>query len=82
MRFMATMTRKATTTPEAVQALVPAETAHIGELTKAGVIEATYVSQQGAWVVIHADSAEKANEIVKTFPLYPLLDGVITPIFG
>jgi hypothetical protein len=82
MRFMAALHGKSTTKPEEIQALVPKEQAHIAQLTKEGVIEATYVAQKGAWVVLKAESLEQATEILKTFPLYPLLDSSVTPLFG
>jgi muconolactone delta-isomerase len=82
MRFMVTLTQKTTSKPEEIQALVPAEQAQVAKLIKEGALETTYVWQKGAWVVIKADSAEQAGDILKTLPLYPHLDHAITPIFG
>lgn len=82
MRFMVSLTPKATTKPEEIQALVPAEQAQTGKLLKEGALEALYIAQRGAWTVVKADSAEKAHEVIKTLPMYSLLDHTITPLLG
>jgi muconolactone delta-isomerase len=80
MRFMVALNRKANVKLEELMAHVPAEQAHIAKLTQQGIIEATYVAQNNAWVVLKADSAEKVEQLLQAFPLRPYLDSVITPL--
>ncbi len=82
MRFMAHLTAKSTTKEGQIPPLVPAEKARTAELIKEGLVEASYVSKDCAWMVVKADSAEHAEQALKTLPLYPLLDCVLTPLFG
>lgn len=64
-------------------ALLPAEQAHVGELMERGVVEAGYLAADRArsWMVLRADSSERARQIMASLPFHPFMELEYTPLF-
>jgi hypothetical protein len=68
-------------TPE-ILALIPAEAEYGRTLEMVGVREQLFVAADlsNAWQVNRGETPEAVRAIVATFPLYPFLKVVITPL--
>jgi muconolactone delta-isomerase len=82
MRFMVTLTPK----PDqgaAINQLLGAEQRRVAELRQAGVLEQLYVHRPGrAWLVLVADSAPEAHQIVASLPLHEHVEATIESLMG
>lgn len=81
-RFFVRFRRKADADLAAMQAALPAERAHYGELVKAGIIPHGFFSADmtQAFVIVHSPSLEAATATMNAFPLAPFVDIEIVPL--
>jgi len=63
-------------------ALLPAEQAHVRELTAQGVIEAIHVGADRScvWLVTRGESRDRILEVLATLPLYPYMALELAPL--
>lgn len=63
-------------------ALIPAEQAHVRELTQRGVLEAIYISadRSRVWLIMRGASQQEVEQTFATFPLYPYARPVFTEL--
>jgi muconolactone delta-isomerase len=63
--------------------LLPIEQAAVGNLMEEGVVEAGYLSadRSRSWMVLRADSQERAHTIMESLPFYPFMTMEYTPLF-
>jgi muconolactone delta-isomerase len=63
---------------------IPAEQAHIRTLREQGTVEALYLSSDRlyVWIVMQGESLDQVQKDLKSFPLYPYMEGTITPLFS
>lgn len=83
MRFLIALTFEAPAGREGeLAALIPAEQAHVRELTQRGVLEAIYISadRSRVWLVLRGASQQEVEQTLTTFPLYPYMRPVFTPL--
>lgn len=75
MKFMATLRFRPEDRAE-INAHVPQEQEQVRVLRQQGVVEAIYVAADGSpvWIVMQAESQDKAHESLQTLPLYPFMD--------
>ena len=81
-RFLVTFARKDGVDLAAMQRAIPAEKAHVEELTKEGVLKHLFLSADGkrAFLVLSAVSIEAVSELSKGLPLAPFVDADIVPL--
>ncbi|MBI1881861.1 MAG: hypothetical protein HYR94_27115 [Chloroflexi bacterium] len=81
MKFLATNRMKQVPNEE-VMALFPVEQARVGELMAQGILESLYIAADysKAWLVLHSESLEMAQQAVESLPLHKFLDVEITPL--
>ena len=81
MKFLVEGWFKQAPTPDML-ALIPVEIEHGKQFDKQGIRQALYVAsdQSRAWQIYQADSLMAVQEIVASFPLYPYLNTMITPL--
>ncbi len=65
-----------------MMALIPEEQAHIKELREKGIVEAIYISADGAqvWIAMQGESITAIEQELRSFPLYPYMDLLFTPL--
>ncbi len=75
-QFLATFTRKASTSVDDMTKVLPAERAHYEELVKEGVVKHGFFSadHKKAFLVLASPSLESAEATMKAFPLAPFVD--------
>ncbi len=58
--------------------------AHIRTLREQGTVEAPYISsdRSHAWIVMQGESQDQVQKDLESFPLYPYMEGTITPLFS
>ena len=63
-------------------ALLPAEQAHVKQLTEQGVVEAGYLAadRSHAWIVVRAESEERIEQVLSGFPFFPYMTLESTPL--
>ena len=82
MRFMVTLTPK-TNHDEAIRRLLGAEQQRVSELRQSGVLEQVYVHRPGrAWLILVANSAAEAEQLVRSLPLHPHVDATVESLIG
>jgi muconolactone delta-isomerase len=81
MRFLVETTFNQAPTPEIV-ALIPAEVEHGMALDAQGIREQLFIAadQSKAWQIYRGETQEAVRAVVATFPLYPFLNVMITPL--
>jgi muconolactone delta-isomerase len=63
-------------------ARMPAEQAHVRELTAQGVINAIYIAadRSRVWLVVQGESTDHIRQTMTDFPLYPVMELSYTPL--
>src|SRR5260370_26118735 len=63
-------------------ALLPAEQAHVRELTAQGVIEAIHVpvDRSRVWLVMQGESQDRIEQALASLPLYPYMALDLAPL--
>ena len=63
-----------------IQALIPAEQAHVRELMGQGIMEALYIASDGArvWLVLKGESRVEIEQTLSKFPLHDYFEYDIT----
>lgn len=81
MRFMVEM-RFHADDPAAMRALIPAEQAHVRELTEQGTLHGLYLAADGSrgWMVMQGDSEENIQQLLADFPSRPYMKVEIVPL--
>jgi muconolactone delta-isomerase len=67
---------------DAIAARMPAEQAHVRELTEQGVIEAINIAadRSRVWLVMQGDSEDHVRQMMAAFPLYPYMELEVAPL--
>ncbi len=82
MRFMVTLTPKPGHEEEIGQR-VGAEQERVAALRQAGALDQLYVSRPGrAWLVLVADSATEAEQIIASLPLHSHVEATVESVLG
>jgi muconolactone delta-isomerase len=65
-----------------MMALIPEEQAHIKKLREQGIVEAVYISADRAqvWIAMQGESVTTIEQELRSFPLYPYMDLLFTPL--
>jgi muconolactone delta-isomerase len=81
MRFLVETSFNQAPTPD-ILGLIPAEVEHGMALDAQGIREQLYIAadQSRAWQIYRGETPDSVRAIVATFPLYPFLNVMITPL--